>query len=330
MKKIVLIALAMLMTLTLFTGCEKKETKNENEVVQTTVRLGLIKGPTGMGAAYLLEQNENANTVNKYEVTLAAEPTDMIAMVANGSVDIAAVPTNGASALYNKTSGAVQLLALNTGCVLKILEQGETVDKMADLKGRTIYATGQGANPEYILNYMLEQYGLKPGEDVTVEYYDSAELTTKAASGEVDLCMLPVPAATTVLMKNANMRIALSLEDEWNHMNRATVITMGCVVVRREFAEANPDAVKAFLKEYEESIKYVSENPEDGGKLCAKFEIVASDKVAEKAIDSAALMFVADERMPVIISDYYKLLFEADPKSVGGKLPGEDFYYIAQ
>ena len=333
MKKSLIIVLALLMSLTLFSGCEKKDTGNgeePNETVQTTVRLGLIKGPTGMGASYLLEKSEKGETVNIYETTLANEPSDMIAMVANGSVDIAAVPTNSASALYNKTSGGVQLLALNTGCVLKILEQGETIDKMSDLKGRTIYATGQGANPEYILNYMLEQYGLKAGEDVTVEYLDSAELTTKAASGEIDLCMLPVPAATTVLMKNDKMRLALSLEEEWNHMNRATLVTMGCVVVRREFAEANPQAVEAFLKEYGESINYVIENPTEGGKLCAKFEIVASDKIAEKAIEDAELIFIADERIPVIIKDYYQILFDADPKSVGGKLPGEDFYYTAQ
>ena len=330
MKKIILVIMAFMMSITLLCGCQKQEAGNKNEVPQTTVRLGLIKGPTGIGAAYLLEQNETGKSTNRYEVTLESEPSNMVALVANGDVDIAAVPTNTASALYNKTSGAVQLLALNTGCVLSILEQGETVDKVQDLKGRTLYATGQGANPEYILNFMLEQYGVKPGEDVTIEYRDSAELTTKAASGEIDLCMLPVPAATTVLMKNANMRIALSLEEQWNHMNRATVITMGCVVVRREFAEANPEAVKAFLKEYEESINYVNENPEEGGKLCAKFEIVASDKIAEKAIDSAALIFIAGERMPVVLKDYYQILFDADPKSVGGKLPGEDFYYIAQ
>ncbi len=328
MKKILLVLLAVFICLLSFSGCAAKPVQPEEEAV--TVKLGLIKGPTGIGASFLLEKNEKGESLNQYEYALAAEPTDMVAQVINGSVDIAAVPTNSASAIYNKTNGKVQILALNTGCVLYILEQGNTVNSLADLKGRTVYATGQGANPEYILNYLLKVNGLTVNEDVTVEYLDSAELSTRAASGQVELCMLPVPAATTVLMKNQNMRQAVSLEEEWNKLNRNTSITMGCIVVRKAFAAEHPQAVRKFLEEYEESVDYVINHVSEAAALCEKFEIVPSAGVAAKAIPGANLMFVAGKDIKPVLEDYYQLLLEADAKSVGGQLPGEDFYYVQQ
>ena len=289
------------------------------------VRLGILKGPTGIGAAALLQDNQDGKTVNSYEVTVAAEATEIVSMVAAGQLDLAAVPTNAAAALYNKTQGGVRILALNTAGVLYILEQGDTVHSMADLKGKTIYAVGQGANPEYVLRHLLAENGLTDGEDVTVEFLDSAELTTKAAAGEIEVCMLPVPAVTTVLMKNGNMRSALDLTEEWNKLGNGSTLTMGCVIAPASYVQDHPQAVADFLKEYEASIRFVKEDPATGAGYCELFEIVPNSKVAEKAIPDANLIFVSGADIRPAIEGYYKVLFDSDPKSIGGALPGDDF-----
>ena len=295
----------------------------------TDINLGLLNGPTGMGAAKLLSDNEAGETVNHYTVTLGSDPAnDILPKLNNGELDIAALPTNVAANLYNKT-GKVQLLALNTLGVLHILENGDTVNSLADLSGKTLYAINQGTNTEYVLDYLLTQNGLDPDNDVDIQWKTSEEVTTLMASGEIDLCMLPVPAATTVLMQNSDVRDAVDLSDAWTESGVAGTFTMGCVVVRTEFAQENPEAVKAFLAEYEASINYIKDNPEEGAKLIEQYGIVPKAAIAQAAIPQANMIFTAGEDMKSI-SNYYEVLFAADPASIGGSIPDDAFYYIAE
>ena len=295
----------------------------------TDINMAVLSGPTGIGAVKLMERNDNGETVNHYNFTVATDNSAVVAGLANGDYDIAAVATNVAANLYNQTSGGVQICALNTYGVLYILENGDTIQSMADLAGKTIYATGQGANPEYVLNYLLTQNGLTPGEDVTVEYMDSNLLMTEMAAGTYEVCMLPVPAVTSVLMQNSDVRTALDLTEEWDKVTDEGVLTMGCVVVRTEFAQENPEAVKAFLSEYADSISYVQENVEEASQLCESYGIVAKAAVAAAAIPDCNLCCVTGGDIQSAIEPYYNVLFEANPDSIGGALPGEDFYFVA-
>ncbi len=292
------------------------------------VRFGVLKGPTGIGACQLLSLNEEGKTRNKYSVTLLSEATDMIAQIAAGQLDIAAIPTNAAASLYNKTSGAVRLAALNTAGVLYILENGDSIKSVADLKGKTIYAVGQGSNPEYVLRFILSQNGIDPDKDAELIFMDSAELTTRAATGEIGVCMLPVPAVTTVLMKNKSMRTALDLSKEWDSLNTSGILTMGCIVVRSDFAKNHPIEVMAFLDEYGSSINFTKQNPSQAAQLCAKFSIVPSAAVAEKAIPDCNLIYICGDDVRPSIEGYLKVLYDFNPKSIGGKMPGDDFYSL--
>lgn len=321
MKRRMFLLTVMLAVLTLLTACQQPA-----PVAKTEVNYSVLKGPTGIGSSYLLEQNSTDSAANKYVVTVAAEATEIVSMLASGQADIAAIPTNVAAALYNKTNGGIKVIALNTAGVLYILEKGQSISSIADLKGRTVYAIGQGANPEYVLKYLLFQNGLEADKDVKIEFLDSAELTARAASGEVEVCMLPVPAATTVLLKNKEMFSALDLSREWEKLNNGSSLIMGCVVVRTEFYENNKAAVEKFLKEYEESINYVKNNPETAGSLCEKFEIVPNAQIAVKAIPDANLIFISGKEIRANVEGYYKVLLEADSKAVGGALPKDDFY----
>ena len=344
MQKILSVLVLLALCCGLFAACgggtasqtESQSSSSQSEsqpqpetVEKTAVRVGLIKGPTGIGAVQLWDKSDRDETKNDYTFSLAAAPTDMVSRVAAGEVDIAALPTNTAAALYRKTSGNVQLLALNTEGVLYILENGDGIQKMSDLRGKTIYANGQGANPEYVLNYLLRENGLTPGEDVTVEFRDADEIATLMAAGEIDVCMLPVPNVTSVLMKNADVRIALDLTEEWNALDNGSILTMGCVVVQKAFAEQNPEAVAAFLEEYRESVESVAADPEAAAPLVEKYEITGSAAIAKAAIPDCNLVCITGADVKASIEGYYKVLQQADPTSIGGELPGDDFYYTA-
>ena len=346
MKKLFSLTLALALALGL-TACgpkEAPETETTPPAAETTpvaesqaptsepgteINLGLLNGPTGMGAAKLLSDNDAGETVNHYAVTLGSDPAnDILPKLNNGELDIAALPTNVAANLYNKT-GKVQLLALNTLGVLHILENGDTVNSLADLNGKTLYAINQGTNTEYVLDYLLTQNGLDPDTDVDIQWKTSEEVTSLMASGEIDLCMLPVPAATTVLMQNSDVRDAIDLSDAWTESGANGTFTMGCVVVRTEFAQENPQAVQDFLTEYEASINYIKDNPEEGAALIEQYGIVPKAAIAQAAIPQANMIFVAGQDMKSI-SSYYEVLFAADPESIGGSIPDDGFYYIAE
>ena len=346
MKKLFSLTLALALALGL-TACgpkEAPETETTPPAAETTpvaesqaptsepgteINLGLLNGPTGMGAAKLLADNDAGGTVNHYTVTLGSDPANEIVPKLNsGELDIAALPTNVAANLYNKT-GKVQLLALNTLGVLHILENGDTVNTLADLSGRTLYAINQGTNTEYVLDYLLTQNGLDPETGVDIQWRTSEEVTSLMASGEIDLCMLPVPAATTVLMQNADVRDAVDLSDAWEESGAAGTFTMGCVVVRAEFAQEHPEAVAVFLSEYEASINFIKDNPEEGAALIEQYGIVPKAAVAQAAIPQANMIFTAGADMKSI-SSYYEVLFAADPESIGGSIPDDAFYYIAE
>jgi len=320
-RKFIVLFVALLLV---FSACSKKseEVVVEEPKEKTNINFGILNGPTGIGSAYLLERNSNDESENHYEVSVSSDPSEVASQLIASKLDIAALPTNLAASLYNKTNGGIKVLALNTAGVLYILENGSSINSFEDLNGKTIYATGQGANPEYVLNYLLEQNNV----EATVEFLDSAELVTRMTTGEIEVSMLPVPAVTTVLMKNENVRIALDLTEQWDKLNNGSMLTMGCVVVRDEFLKENKEAVDLFLKEYEESINYVKENVSEAGSLCEKFAIVPNSAIASKAINDAHLIFVKGNDIKNTINGYYEVLLNANPQSIGGNLPGDDFY----
>lgn len=322
MKKIIALILAMTLFATLLCSCNNT---GENTV---QVRVLTLKGPTGMGMAKMMDDAKNDNN-SKYTFTVAAQPTEAVASVVGEKVDIAAVPTNLASTLYKKTEKGIKMIAINTLGSLYILEQGNEINSISDLKGKTVYATGQGANPEYVLKYLLEKNGLKVGEDVKIEFKaEHSELAALMASGECVLGMLPEPNVSSAMAQNANLRIALNLNDEWNKVaDEGSALTMGCVIVSEKFLSENPKIVKQFLKDLETSINYVKDNPKDAGTLCETYGIVPKAALATKALPNCNLTFISGKNMKKTIDGYLNLLYNANPVSVGGELPGDEFYY---
>lgn len=335
--------LTLIVTLCLLAACSPARSKNtpspavtpENTVsapapAADRTRVSMLKGPTGLGAARLMDLDQERTS--RYECTVFAEPGEAVAALSKGEMDIAALPTNLAAALYHKLDGGVRLLALNTLGVLYILENGDSVHSMADLRGKTIHAFGQGANPEFILNCLLEQNGLDPGEDVTLQWYPAAdEVASAMASGQIDLCMLPVPAATAVQLQNPQVRSAVSLNEAWDEAGMEGVMTMGCVVVRTEFAEERPALVDQFLEEYRQSVAFMSDsaNLDEAAQLAETYGVVPKAAIAKKALPDANLCLITGDDMIDGIQGYYQVLFRADPASIGGSIPDGAFYYIS-
>ena len=322
-KKTMTMILAAILSLTAaLAGCGKQEAEEG-----VTVRIGSLKGPTSMGLVSLMDQTEKGDEKQSYEFTMAAAADEINAAFLKGDLDIVLIPANAASVLYNKTEGQVAVLDINTLGVLYLLENGETIGSVQDLAGRTVYLPGKGTTPDYALQYLLTGNGLSP-EDVDLQYKSEAAEVISALSEEPDaLGLLPQPAVTTACMQNGNLRIALDLTEEWDKLTMDSSLVTGVTVVRREFLEQQEAAVKAFLTAHEESAKFTNENVEKAAELVAALEIVPKAAVAAEAIPYCNITCLTGNDMKTALSGYLSVLAEQNPEAVGGKLPGDDFYY---
>ena len=341
MKRTISLLLCAAMAASLLVGCSKDEQKgsasstgSQSSNVSSTpdpqsegLRFNAMSGPTGMGAAWLMSGKGDESL--KLQSEVVADNTAIKDALVSGSVDVAAIATNMAATLSAKTDGAIQVLAVNTLGVLYVLEKGDSVHSMADLKGKTIYATGQGANPEYVLNYLLTKNGVDPAE-VDIQFLTPQEITAKMTSSESGICMLPVPASTALMMKDQNVRVAVNMSQAWEDLGEGS-LPQGCIVARTQFIEEHPEQIEAFLTEYEKSINFMNDeaNREEAAKMVAELGIAPNDKVAAQAIPQASLTFVTGQEMRDMLEGYFTVLFEANPASIGGAMPYDAFYYGA-
>lgn len=298
------------------------------------VRTAALKGPTAMGLVRFMSEADAGNLADEdWSFQILASADEVTPLIAKSEVDVAAVPANLASVLYNKTEGGVHVIAVNTLGVLYVCELGDEVKTVSDLRGRTIYSAGKGATPQYALEYVLRQAGLDPDSDVTIEWKsEHAECVAALAEGAGAVAMLPQPFVTTAQAKNGQIRVALDLNREWESAceaagQKARLIT-GVAVVRSEFADAHPEAVDAFLDHYRDSVEYVNGNVPEAAKLVGDYDIVP-EAVAAKALPACNITFAAGQDMKDQLSGYLEILHGQNAQAVGGSLPGDDFYYGA-
>lgn len=296
------------------------------------VNVVALKGPTAMGMVSFMNQAESGElTDNQYQFSIVASVDEVPPMLVKGEADIAAVPANLASVLYNNTEGAVQVMAVNTLGVLYIVGSGDALSSAEDLRGKTIYASGKGATPEYALNYILTENGIDPEHDVTIEWKsEHAECLSALLADEQAVAMLPQPFVTTAQMKSDNVHVLMDLNKEWDKLQEdadmPSALLTGVVVVRREFAEEHPEAVEAFLEHYEDSVEFVNNNNEKAAELIGKYEIVTAE-IAKTALPACNITYIDGDEMKEKLSGYLSVLYEQNPKAVGGALPADDFYY---
>ena len=289
------------------------------------VRVRTLNGTTGFGMAGLICDSQEGKTSLKYSFSVETDASNITSALVSGECDIAALPTNAASALYNKTGGKIQVLALNTRGVLYVVTNDPAeISSLADLDGKTVYAPAQ--NPTFIFQALCDAQGVHPVIDNT--FAQPAELNTAAAAGQVGIAVLPQPMVTIACTQNPDLKVALDLTAEWDKVFEAGSLVQGCVVVRRAFAEEHPSEVAAFLEDYRASVSLLEEDPALAAQKIEQAGVFDKAAVAEKAIPACNLCFVTGTEMRAQLSAFLNIMAEAAPQSIGGAVPGDDFYCI--
>ena len=303
----------------------------EAEAPVTTFRIAGLKGPTTMGMVKLMSDAEAGETHQDYQVTMYGAADEVVPLLVKGDIDLAAIPANLAANLYNQTEGKVQVAAINTLGVLYVVTTGDDVKSVEDLKGKTVYSTGKGTTPEYVLNYILKENGIDPEKDLTVEYKSEATEVAAAlqAADEGAIAVLPQPYVTAAQSQIEGLNVALNLTEEWNKVSTDSDLVTGVLVASTEFIEQNEAAFEEFLKDYQASIEWVNSNTADAAELVANYGIVAKAPLAQKALPACNITYVDGAEMKTKLSGYLQVLFDQNPKAVGGAMPGDDFYYGA-
>ena len=307
------------------------------------LRVGSLKGPTTIGLLNLMHQVEtNPDAGNfLYEFTMETDPAALSAQIISGDLDVALVPANLASVLYNRTEGGVIALNINTLGVLECVSADESISHITDLAGKTVLSTGQGATPEYAIRYLLDQYGVT---DCEIEFHSEAqEIAALLQENPDQIAILPQPFATVATRQNEALSLRFALTDEWDALNNDSTLVTGVTVMRKEtLDELGEEAAMWFLNDHFESMIAAMENPDDTAKLIVEQEIIGAEPVAKAALWRCGIALIpiegdnlsgwesfSSERMKTVLSGYLQTLFDADPQSVGGALPGDDFYLIS-
>ena len=294
------------------------------------VRIGSLKGPTSMGLVELMDKAEKDEALCNYEFTMVTAADELLGKMVSGDLDIALVPANVASVLYNKTQGGISVIDINTLGVLDIVASDSSIQSIADLKGKTLYLTGKGTSPDYVIRYLLSENGLSES-DVTLEYKSEPTEVAAVLKEQPDaIGLLPQPFVTAACAQNEKLSIVLDLTKEWEALQGegGSRLVTGVTVVRNEFLKENPPVIDTFLTELAASAAFANEKPEEASQLIAAAGIIEKAPVAQKALPYCNIVCLTGEEMKSALSGYLQVLFDQDAKSVGGKLPGDEFYYI--
>ncbi len=328
----ILCFMLMLSAVFTFAACSNASSDNSStneQNVQTSINIASLKGPTSIGLVKLYSDSDNGTTVNKYNYSIYGTADEISAGLIKGDIDIAAVPCNLASILYNKTEGNVLIAGINTLGVLYIVEKGCDINSVSDLKGMTIYSTGQGTTPEYTLRYLLSANGIDPDNDVTISYcQEASEVVSAISAKENAVAMLPQPYVTVAMNSVEGLSVALDVTEEWEKLDSASTVVTGVIVIRKDFADANKDAVNSFLNEYKGSTDFANNSVDECAALLEQFDIFKA-AIAKKAIPECNVTLITDDTMQSKVLSYLQVLYDANPAAIGSKMPDSNIFYTA-
>ena len=323
-RKVTAVALVLLMAFAMLAGCGGSDS-DVPETVSEIVNVAALNGPTGMGMVQLMDMTD------KYAVETYQSPTDVTAKLIKGEVDVAALPSNMASVLYNKTEGQVVAVSPIALGVLHILGNNVDITEVSQLAGKTIVASGQGGTPEYVLQKVVEAAGLKLYEDVQVEWLaNHAEVNAKLLSQEGTIAMIPEPFVSTALAAGKDgVAEVFDMNTLWKDAT-GQELPMGVLVARKAFAQEKGDDLKVLLNDLQSSVDYVNGSPAEAAQLIVEKGFIGKAEIAEAAIPNCHIVLYAGDKVAEgaeILKTFNRTLFEMNPQAVGGKLPADDLYY---
>lgn len=327
MKKIITLMITILLAAFAFAGCGGEAGNDEAAgTVSEMVNVAVLNGPTGMGAVQLTDMED------KYNVETYEAPTDIAPKLISGEVDVAALPSNMAAVLYNKTEGnivAVTPLALG---VLYITGNDTDISDIADLQGKTIVSSGQGGTPEYALQKILDNAGLTMGENVQVEWLAShADVNQKLLTEPGTIAMVPEPFVSAATAQSENVKVHFDMNELWKEAT-GQEFPMGVLVATKDFAESRSGDLEVLLSDLKASVDYVNEDSDEAAQLIVDKGFLGDAAIAKKAIPGCSLVcYTADDLQEgmEMLKVFNSTMFEVDPQAVGGKLPEDNLYYEA-
>lgn len=302
-KRISAAFLALLMLFSLAScadnGGETKPEETTSYVRENKTKLAVFNGVTSLGVAKLVKDRGYA-----YESSLYTDLSEVENLIKNGGADMAAVPVESAARLFNETKGAVKIIAVNNLGVLHLVTGDESIKTLADLKDKTVYATGKGTAYEHIMNFIFEKNAISP----KVEYVATeAELVTLAIEGKADICIIPEPYATKVVFENTKMKRVIDLSDEWNKFSEAPLV-QGVIVARTEYIEQNPEYIEQFLFQNEISVNFLNENIDAGADMLYNGQYFSTFDLARECVPACNLYFMKGEEMKAAVKVVYDVL----------------------
>ncbi|MCI7504391.1 MAG: ABC transporter substrate-binding protein [Coriobacteriaceae bacterium] len=308
---------------------DSKETELADED-RVPIRLGGLKGPTSMGLVKMLDDAENGKTKNDYQFTMAPTADELVPAILQGELDILAIPSNLGAVIYSNSEKGMRMLnACMLGAIYVLEKDTEEINSVEDLAGKTIYTVGKGSTPEYLLNFLLDKHGLVMDQDVTVEWRDDpTEIVGLLAAGTASVCMLPQPFVTVAQGQVENLRIALDTNAEWDAVGEGSKLVTAGFIARKDFVEEHPQQTAEFLEEAAASTDWVNANVSDAAVLIEKLDIVPA-AIAEASLPKCNIVCITGKEMKESAQKFFQVLYDQNPESVGGEMPGDDFYYEA-
>ncbi len=302
-----------------------EETDAFGDTSEGAMRIGSLKGPTTMGLVNLMNEVENGDK-SGYLFEMQSQPDVIMSKLVSGDLDVALLPANVAAVAYNKTNQGISVLDINTLGVLYCVTADETIKSVKDLSGKTVLLTGQGASPEYVLTYLLDKNGVT---DCNMEFKSEAtEIAAVLESDADQIAILPQPFVTVATAQNDKLKVAFSLTDEWDEVAPDSKLLTGVTVVRNDYLAEHPEEVSTFLEDHKASTTAAAEDVDGTAELVAKYGIIPKAPVAKKALPECNIVAITGDEMKTALSGYLQVLFDQNPKSVGGTMPDDGFYYV--
>lgn len=321
-KYLLKIVLAGLIVSSMLSGCSKKETPQTEYQIVEPIQIAALNGPTGIGMVQLMEDQNN-----QYNISIYQSPDEIVGKLVSGEMDIACVPSNLAAVLYQKTQKNIQLLGTNTLGVLYIVENGERIERIEDLKGQTLILAGKGSAPEYILDHLLITAGIDPVKDITKEFMaNHTDVVSTVLTKSGAIALLPEPHVSIAQSKEENIRVAVDINKTWQN-NEALDLPMGVIVANKEFIATKEKDLGIFLDSYKKSVAFVNDSTQEAAVLVAKHKLLPNEELAKEAIPKCNIVFRDAKASRDSLDKFYQILSGVDPKAVGGSVPDEAFYY---
>jgi len=319
MKKNLLVLLFAAITVVFLVSCSA-ETRPEQIKVVT---------PAGATAISIVKPMKDTQEIGGTKVLYEVVPsTDLIvARLTAKEADFAIVPVNLAAQLYRKQM-PYSLTSVVTWGNLFIVSS-EELEGWDAMKGQDIYLMGKGLVPDIVFRTLLKENGLDPDKDVNLIYLSGAtELAPNFISGKSRISMLPEPSLTTVKMKKSDTHVYLDLQEEWKKaFGTDAGYPQAGILVKNDLIKCNPGLVKQYLGILEEGMNWLNENPKDAGAYAEELNLDLPAAVVEKSIPGNNIQHKYISDVKDQLNDFYRVLFDFSPETVGGELPDNGLYY---